>query len=343
VGFREVRLRNAIRLIVGLAVSAACLWFATRGTDWDAVRRVLLGARFHWVAAGAAAGLAAIMIRAHRWQLVLRPVALVPFGPAFSATAIGFAATSVLPLRLGEFLRPALLARRVGFGISPALSSVVLERLFDMLFVVLCFLALSLLYPLPADLRRAALLLGAAATAGFVVLLLAQRHRAWAERVIEGVLAWLPAGVGRGVRPLAAGFFDALGALESGHILGRVVLYSALLWTANALPFLFALLALGIGAPLVPAALASIVIVAAFVFMPQAPGFVGTWQAGCVLALDLFGVPKELAVGYSLLTWIVQMLVNVGLGGLFMGREHLSFRQLVQDRPTEPAMGGEGL
>jgi hypothetical protein len=326
-----------------VAVSAACLWFATRGTDWDAVGRVLIGAHLPWVAAGALAGLAAIALRARRWQLLLRPVAAVPFGAAFSATAIGFAATSILPLRLGEVLRPALLARRVGFGISPALSSVVLERLFDMLFVVLCFLALSLLYPLPADLRRAALLLGVAATVGFVVLLLAQRHRAWAERLIERVLAWLPDGVGRGVRPLATGFFDALGALESGHILGRVVLYSALLWTANALPFLFALLALGIGAPPVPAALASIVIVAAFVFMPQAPGFVGTWQAGCVLALGLFGVPKELAVGYSLLTWLVQMLVNVGLGGLFMGREHLSLRQLVRDEPGEPAIGEEGL
>ena len=326
-----------------MAVSAACLWFATRGTDWDAVGRVLMGAHLPWVAAGALAGLAAIALRARRWQLLLRPVAAVPFGPAFSATAIGFAATSVLPLRLGEFLRPALLARRVGFGISPALSSVVLERLFDMLFVVLCFLVLSLLYPLPADLRRAALLLGVAATVGFVVLLLAQRHRASAERLIERVLGWLPDGVGRGVRPLATGFFDALGALESGHILGRVVMYSALLWTANALPFLFALLALGIAAPLVPAALASIVIVAAFVFMPQAPGFLGTWQAGCVLALELFGVPKELAVGYSLLTWLVQMLVNVGLGGLFMGREHLSLRQLVRDEPGEPAIGGEGL
>jgi uncharacterized protein (TIRG00374 family) len=330
-------------LIVGVAVSAACLWFATRGTDWDAVGRVLIGAHLPWVAGGALAGLAAIALRARRWQLLLRPVAAVPFGAAFSATAIGFAATSILPLRLGEVLRPALLARRVGFGISPALSSVVLERLFDMLFVVLCFLALSLLYPLPADLRRAALLLGVAATVGFVVLLLAQRHRAWAERLIERVLAWLPDGVGRGVRPLATGFFDALGALESGHILGRVVLYSALLWTANALPFLFALLALGIGAPPVPAALASIVIVAAFVFMPQAPGFVGTWQAGCVLALGLFGVPKELAVGYSLLTWLVQMLVNVGLGGLFMGREHLSLRQLVRDEPGEPAIGEEGI
>jgi uncharacterized protein (TIRG00374 family) len=327
-------------LTLGLAVSAACLWFATRGTDWSAVGGLLAAARLQWVAAAAASSVLAIVLRAQRWRLLLRPVAAVPFGPSFSATAIGFAATSVLPLRLGEVIRPALLARRVGMGVTPALSSVVLERLFDMLFVILCFLALSVLYPLPTDLRRAALLLGAAAVTGFIVLLVAQRNRRRAERLLEALLGPLPVALGRALRPLAAGFFDALGALESAHLVGGVVAYSALLWAANALPFLFALLALGIDVPLVPAALASVVVVAAFVFMPQAPGFLGTWQAGSVLALDLFGVPKDLAVGFSLLTWLVQMLVNVGLGGFFVAREDLSLRQLV--RGTRAATVTEG-
>lgn len=301
---------------------------------------MLADARLPWVAAAVAASVLAIVLRAQRWRLLLRPVAAVPLGASFSATAIGFAASSVLPLRLGEVIRPALLARRVGFGVAPALSSVVLERLFDMLFVILCFLALSLIYPLPTDLRRAALLLGAAAIAGFAVLLLAQRNRTRAERLLDAVLGWTPAAVGRSVRPLAGGFFDALGALESGRIVGGVVWYSALLWTVNALVFLFALLALGIHVPLVPAALASIVVVAAFIFMPQAPGFLGTWQAGCVLALDLFGVPKDLAVGFSLLTWLVQMLLNVGLGGVFVAREDLSVRQLVRGAGPAPAAEG---
>jgi uncharacterized protein (TIRG00374 family) len=328
------------RLTLGIAVSLACLWFATRGTDWYAVGRVLAAARLPWVAAAVASAVLAILLRAQRWRLLLRPVAAVPLGASFSATAIGFAATSVLPLRLGEVIRPAFLARRVGFGVAPALSSVVLERLFDMLFVIICFLALSLIYPLPADLRRAAFLLGAAAIIGFALLLLAQRNRARAERLLDTALGWMPAAVGRAVRPLASGFFDALGALESGRIVSGVVGYSAVLWTANGLPFLFSFLALGIDVPLVPAALAAIVVVAAFVFMPQAPGFLGTWQAGCVLALDLFGVPKDLAVGFSLLTWLLQMFVSVGLGGFFVAREDLSVRQLV--RGAEPAPAGEG-
>src|SRR5262249_39918392 len=128
-----------------------------------------------------------------------------------------------------------------------------------------------------------------------------------------------------------------LGALESPAIVASVVGYSGLLWVANALPYLFALLALDIRAPLIPAALASLVVVAAFVFIPQGPGFVGTWQAGCVLALSLFGVPKDAAVGFSLLTWVMQMLLNVGLGGFFLAREDLSLRQLVRSSETAAA------
>src|SRR5262249_14185938 len=160
-----------------------------------------------------------------------------------------------------------------------------------------CFVVLSVIYPLPAELRRAALVLGTAAVAGFVVLLVASRNRPRAERILEAVLAWVPAAVGRVVRPLAPAFLAALGALGPVRFVGGVVGSSALLWSANALPFLFGLLALGIAVPLVSAALACVVVVAAFVFMPQAPGFLGTWQAGCVVALDLFGVPKDMAGG----------------------------------------------
>jgi hypothetical protein len=79
------------------------------------------------------------------------------------------------------------------------------------------------------------------------------------------------------------------------------------------------------------------------VFLPQAPGFVGTWQAGCVLALGLFGVSQEVAVGYSLLTWVVQMVINITIAGLFLAREDLSLGQLLRLAPREsPAAGAEG-
>src|SRR5207249_882253 len=202
-------------------------------SEWPGVGGVLAAARPAWIAAVVLASLATVYIRAQRWCVLLRPVGRVPLYPALSATAIGFGASSVLPFRAGELVRPALLGRQPGVGMSAALSSVVLERLFDMLLVIGCFLAVALVNPeVPPDMRRGA----------------------------------------------------------------------------------FALAALA----------------AAAVFLPQAPGFVGTWQAGCVLALRLFDVPHEVAVGFSLLTWVIQMAVNIATGGIFLAREDLPLARLLR-------------
>jgi uncharacterized protein (TIRG00374 family) len=287
------------------------------------------------------ASLSTVYIRAQRWRVLLRPVGDVPLLPVLSATAIGFGAATVLPLRLGEIVRPALLARGAGIGMSAALSSVVLERLFDMLLVIGCFLGVSVAYPIPLALRRGAFALAAAAGLGFVVLLVVQRNSARAEALIGRLLTRLPARAAGSLRPVARAFLTGLGGLSDLWTVGVVLAYSAYLWGMITLTFLFGFLALGTSVPLVAASLATVVIVAAFVFLPQAPGFVGTWQAGCVLALGIFHVPKDVAVGYSLLTWMMAMIANVGAAGVFLAREDVSLGQLLRSGRGAPAAGAE--
>jgi glycosyltransferase 2 family protein len=337
------RLRNALRLLVGITVSGACLYFATRGTDWARVGEIVTGARPIWVLGIVVAGLLGVYVRAQRWRVLLRPLGDVPLYPALSATAIGFGASAVLPFRLGELVRPAILGRRIGCGMSAALSSVVLERLFDMLLVIGCFLAVTLLYPVIGDdMRRGALVLSALAVLGFVVLFLVQRNPAVAETLITRLLDRLPRRVGQGLLPVARSFLSGLGGLSDARTVLLVLWYSAYLWSVITASFAFGFLALGIQVPILAVSLTTVVVVAAFVFLPQAPGFVGTWQAGCVVALGLFGVPKDIAVGYSILTWIVSMATNVGAAGFFLAREDMSLGQLVRSAASEAPSAGTG-
>jgi uncharacterized protein (TIRG00374 family) len=329
-------------MIVGIAVSAACLYFATRGTDWGRVGGILGAARPGWVLGILVATVFTVYIRAQRWRVLLRPLGSVPLYPVLSATAIGFGASTVLPLRIGEIVRPALLGRRPGIGMSAALSSVVLERLFDMLLVIGCFLGVSLAYPIPSKLRSSAYVLAGLAGAGFLVLLVMQRNRAHAERLLARLFGRLPARIGAAARPVTRAFLDGLAGVADLPTMLLVLAYSVYLWGVITLTFLFAFLALDTSVPLVAASLATVVIVAAFVFLPQAPGFVGTWQAGCVLALGIFHVPKDVAVGYSLLTWIVAMVANVGAAGVFLAREDVSIGQLLRVTQTGAPAPGRG-
>lgn len=323
-------LRNALRLTAGAVVSVACLYLATRGTDWATVGALLANARPQWVIALIVACAAVLWVRTQRWRVLLRALGGVPLYPALSATVIGFGAGAVLPFRLGELVRPALIGRSTGIKMSAALSSVVLERLFDTLIVLVCFLIVSLTQPVPQGMRRGALVVAGGLVIGLVLLRAMQRTPARAEQLIARLTRALPARVGSAIQDLARSFLAGLGALSDTRTVLAVLGYSIYLWGVIASTFLFGLLALDVRVPLLAAALTTMVTVAAFVFLPQAPGFVGTWQAGCVLALDFFGVPQDLAVGYSLLTWIASMGVNITLGGIFLAREDLSLGQLVR-------------
>ena len=324
-------MRKAIQFLVGVAVSAALLWFATRGTDWATVAAVLASTRPGWVLAAVVASVLSVYFRALRWQILLRPVGDVALYPAFSSTAIGFGASAVLPFRVGEIIRPALLSRHTRIPITAAFSSVVLERLLDILLITFCFLLLSLVYPIQESLRHLARIVGAGTVFGFAALVVVERQRARAEALLDRVLVLLPGGVAGALRSLLTHFLDGLGGLRDLRTVALVLLYSVYVWGVITTTFLFSFLAIGIVIPLVPGALATVVSVAFAVFVPQLPGFVGGWQTGCKLALeDIFHIDHNLMVAYSLLTWVLQMAVNIGTAAFFLAREDLSVGQMLR-------------
>ena len=98
---------HTVKIVVSLALTAVLLYFFFRGVDIGATKEAILGASPGWLAASLALGVLTFFFRAVRWVWILRPVARVHIGPAFTATAAGFAANN-LPGKVGEVLRPYL-------------------------------------------------------------------------------------------------------------------------------------------------------------------------------------------------------------------------------------------
>jgi glycosyltransferase 2 family protein len=323
-------------MLVALAVSGVCLWYATRGTDWAGVGAVLSGAHVGWSLSVIALSICCHVLRAERWRVLLRPVADVERWPAIAATFVGFGSNALLPLRLGEIVRPVFLSRRARIPLSPTISSIVLERICDILLMLTLLLAVMVVYPVPEFVRRGAVVLAVGAVGALIFLAFAVRNRAAGERIIDRVLDVLPVRVATPLRSIAHGLLQGLSALNDGRIVAFVVVSSVALWSMIALTYTLSFLALDVQIPLLSGSLVTVVIVATFVSLPQAPGFLGTWQAGCVFALhDLFGVPKDVALGYSLLTWAIQMVANVGSGAIALMIEGVSLRELVQEGKEE--------
>lgn len=300
------------KALVGILLSLVFGYFAFRGVEWEAVI-VALG-RTSLLALMIPTALFGVffVLRAYRWQWFVRPLEPLPVAPFFSATMIGFMANDVLPLRVGELIRAYALSHLTPVRLSTALATTVLERVWDMIIIALLVVWVLPRFPLPewvAQTNLALLVFGLGCLVGG--WLLARR---------EGGLhvSWLP----EKVAALVQHFIDGLRALQNFSLVIRTVAVSLVIWLCMALYYWLMLWACGFSLPL-EAGLVVMLVIAFGVALPAAPGFVGTFQYATILALSLFSVSKEEALGFSIVAHTAQLLPVIVVGFIALVRSGL--------------------
>ncbi len=320
---------RGVRIAVGVIISVVALYFAfPPRSEWGHVREAFARVQYVYVIPLMLLSTYTIVIRCQRWRLLLRPLGDIAFLPLFSATCIGFFCNMVLPLRVGEVVRPVLLARRTGLPASSVLGSVLLERLLDMVTILLFLGTVVVLVPVSDTVRHSGVVFLAIAIAAMTLVVALQRRHPVALRFMSGAFGLLPATLRVRADAAMHGFIDGLQGIGGGGALLRIVLYSLYLWLAIASIFGIGFIACGLPVPFVSGALTLVTIVAGAVSAPSAPGFIGTFQAGCILALSVFGIDRAAAVPYSFVVWAVQWLAQIVLGVVFLLRENISFRDI---------------
>src|SRR5215213_606008 len=129
-------MRSHFRTIIVVAVAVLLLALFLNNVDLRGVVGQILRARPEWLALSLATMIANLLVRSWRWQYLLQPLGAPTFANVFRATAVGFAASSVLPARAGEVIRPYFLARRERMSATGAFATIVIERLLDTLTVL---------------------------------------------------------------------------------------------------------------------------------------------------------------------------------------------------------------
>ena len=131
----QPRVRNALIFLLTLGLLGVFLRSVNVSEVWAETRRASPGPL---LVAIAITGVA-YAVRAFRWQYLLAPIGPTHFSVAFRTTIIGFAASFLLPARAGEVIRPYLLARRENLNATAAFATIILERLLDLITVLLLF------------------------------------------------------------------------------------------------------------------------------------------------------------------------------------------------------------
>ena len=335
-------MKRALQLLLGISVSALCVWLSMKDVNLGEVLTALRGANGFGFVLVMMVTIFGFWIRAVRWRYFIDAGRRLSLDSLFSATMIGFMANNLLPFRLGEFIRPWVLARREKLSKTTLLATVVVERAIDMLTLLGIFGISVLVHPIAENTDAGRLVQwGARVLIGLclaltVFVIAIERSRTLAQAVVKRVTAPLPEATRARVAEMLERFVEGLGLFRDFGKLAVVFALSFAMFMCFACALGISLWSLGIDLPWY-AGLTMLVITAIGIMVPAAPGYIGTLNIACTAGLSLFGVGKALSVPFSWFYFFSQWLPITAVGLVLLNREGLSLRSLGQAEGREDA------
>ena len=329
-----------ISLIVGAMISVLTLYLAFRNVPAGQLLDYLGTIDYWWIIPAVAIVVLTFLIRALRWKLILKEICGISFWQAFHFTMIAFMMNCVLPGRVGEFARPALLKQKRGIPMTSGLSTIAAERIFDLISLITLFVLVfstatgnveaggsyfghqldgSTLKSIAAGMARLSI-----ALVIFIALLAIDPTRNGIKRFIGTTGHWLNLGIPRLSRftdrivqflqsiidNFAVGLSLVRNPLQTIYCGGL----TALIWLLTALSYRV----VDMGCPGITLSLWDLttvmVIVSFAIALPSVPGFWGVWEAGGVFALSLFGIAEKDALGFTLVNHAAQIFPVICIG-----------------------------
>lgn len=338
-------LKRWLSLVVTAAVLALVVYLLSespewRQMDWSRLWRSLVHVRWGFLLAAIAATLSSYLVRAYRWRFFLDPIKKnTSLWVLFVGQVLGFSSIYLIG-RPGEFVRPAYIAKKENVPISSMLAVLVLERIYDIVLMVLLFAVALHFAPLHATAahatgrlaaphKRSLLILGGAGLAIMILVLLRLYTEGLATRLAR-IFRFLPGRIRQWLKNIFRSFANGLAVIRNWKDLLASLASTALIWFVNASTVWLVLH--GVGGQLEKLTWMDAVLVlfaAAVGLSVQVPGLGGGYQVAAALAMqNLFHVGSEVAARAAILLWIIMMAPCVMLGMVLLIYEGLSLKKL---------------
>ena len=286
-----------------------------------------------------------LWIRTVRWQYLLAPLGPTRFRTVFRAGVIGLAALAILPARVGDLLRPYLVARQDGLSVSATIATIVMERVLDLIAV----LALMALYvwgfadtstwqpQLLGPIEVSAAIGGVASIALMILMWVLASHPERIGTFVHSAARVLPHRVAARLGGWASTFSGGFAVARRPRGLFLSLFWSFPLWLAIAAETWAVTRAFGIVMPFSGTFLLQAMLVVG-VAVPT-PGGVGSYHEAYRLGVTtFFGAPNDQAVAAAIVVHFLAFVPVLLLGILFMAQDGLSvgrLRELAGSRSDE--------
>jgi uncharacterized protein (TIRG00374 family) len=336
-----MKTKVTISLILGLIISTLALYLSFRNVPLSDLLMYLKSINYIWILPSVMVVLISFALRAFRWQIILGPAQKVGFWGAFHPLMIGFMINCILPGRVGEVARPAVLQTRENIPFSTGLATVAAERVFDVSLLLVLFAVLLATVKIDPSLdlvfgkyhlnKQVLVTVGKGVfqlfvllVAGIVIVGFTATRKVLNSLIMRIPSLFLFAGdafKNKIQKKVCEPLIDVVENFASGFALVKhpskictCIGLSVVVWGLAA--FSYYLMAQGCpGIELSFTEMFVVMIVICFIIaLPSVPGFWGVWEAGGVFALALLGISSKEAAGFTLANHAVQMFPVIIVG-----------------------------
>ena len=320
-------MNRIIKFILGVLISVIGLYYAFRQINFWELWIIIKNVNFILVILAIVILLLSNVIRAWRWQILVKPIKDVSFEPAFSSIMIGYFGNSVLPFRMGEFLRAFVVADKTSLTASTAFGTIVIERILDFIGLSIVILLIMTVYPLTSV--GGSIIIGVIVLSltAFIFFFLFGGFKSSLLVKIEK-LSLLRIGLLHKILLFIKNFLDGATTIRATNKLGIILLYTLIIWIMYYCSTYLATIAIGIelewfgfGVLLISTTLA--------ISIPAAPGYVGTYHAAAVYILtNLFDVGRSNAQAAAIILHAVGTIPIVIIGAGYFLNSSVNFKDI---------------
>ena len=316
-------MKRSIRLLIGIAISVFFIYLVLPSLHLPDVLQTLRTANYWWILPGVGVYVIGLWVRAWRWHYTLRHLKAVSVRELFPLVCIGYFGNNVYPLRAGEVIRSYGLKRSQDISIASSLATVIIERVFDGLTMLLfVFLALPFA-PMPTQYRNLVVILTVLMLVATILFVLMAAN----PRLMSAVYIWiatrlLPAPIRARTDEIYTRFMDGIASLGSGSAVIMIFGTSVVIWLLETVKYWFVMHAFAFSVDFIVLMLMNGLVNLATT-LPSAPGYIGTFDTPGIETLVAFGVERNLAASYTFTLHAALWLPVTALGAYYFWREHL--------------------